>query len=159
MASALPSLVDFIKIDNMSKLYHTPEEWNAVGWDKLLKAGEHVKQWIDNSGVKGAKTEIIFDREQNLTPVIFVEVEGQVDETYLFYGHFDKQPPFVGWSEGLGAYQPVLYPNAENPEKLYGRGGADDGYSAYGSILAIKALQDQGIPTPRKALLTQGACC
>jgi hypothetical protein len=62
MQSALPSLVEFIRIDNMSKLFHTAEEWNSVGWDKLLKAGHHVKQWIDSSGVKGAKTEIIFDK-------------------------------------------------------------------------------------------------
>ena len=53
----------------------------------------------------------------------------------------------------MGAYKPVFTPNAENPEKLYGRGGADDGYSAYGSILAVKALQDQGIPTPSTYLL------
>lgn len=45
----------------------------------------------------------------------------------------------------------MLYPDEKNPEKLYGRGGADDGYSTYGSILAIKALQEQGIPTPSKA--------
>ncbi len=53
----------------------------------------------------------------------------------------------------MGAYKPVFTPNAENPEKLYGRGGADDGYSAYGSILAVKALQDQGIPTPSTYIL------
>lgn len=91
-----------------------------------------------------------------MTPLIFIEVDGQIDETYLFYGHFDKQPPFVGWSEGLGAYTPVLFPSKENPEKLYGRGGADDGYSAYGSVLAIKALQDQGIPHPRCVLIIEG---
>ena len=92
---------------------------------------------------------MISDREKDLTPLLFIEVEGQVDETFLFYGHYDKQPPFVGWNEGLSAYNPVLHPSAENPEKLYGRGGADDGYAAYGTILAIKALQEQGIPTPR----------
>lgn len=80
-------------------------------------------------------------------------MDGQIDETYLFYGHFDKQPPFVGWSEDLGAYKPVLKPNPENPEKLYGRGGADDGYSAFGSILAIKALQEQNIPHPRCVMI------
>lgn len=87
--------------------------------------------------------------------MIFIEVDGQVDETYLFYGHYDKQPPFTGWSPELGPYKPVLFPNETNPEKLYGRGGADDGYSAYGSILAIKALQDQGIPHPSKSFLMQ----
>lgn len=56
--------------------------------------------------------------------------------TVFFYGHFDKQPPFEGWLEGLGATKPVI-----KDEKLYGRGGADDGYSTYGTMLAIKAVQ------------------
>ena len=73
--------------------------------------------------------------------MIFIEVKGELEDTVLFYGHYDKQPPFMGWNEGLGPYTPVLHPSPENPEKLYGRGGADDGYSTYGTILAIKALQ------------------
>jgi len=44
----------------------------------------------------------------------------------------------------LGPTIPVI-----RDDKLYGRGGADDGYSTYGTILAIKALKDQGLPTPR----------
>jgi acetylornithine deacetylase/succinyl-diaminopimelate desuccinylase-like protein len=31
-------------------------------------------------------------------------------------------------------------------EKLYGRGGADDGYAIYGALTAILALHDQNIP-------------
>lgn len=54
----------------------------------------------------------------------------------MFYGHFDKQPPMVGWSEGRGPTTPVI-----EKDKLYGRGGADDGYSTYSSMLAVKAVQ------------------
>lgn len=90
-----------------------------------------------------------------MTPLIFIEIKGSIDETFLYYGHYDKQPPFTGWSEGLGAYEPVLKPSNEQPEKLYGRGGADDGYSTYGSMLAIKALQEQGIDTPRNLNVIQ----
>ena len=32
---------------------------------------------------------------------------------------------------------------------LYGRGGADDGYSAFAAFLAIKAAQKQGVKLPR----------
>lgn len=39
----------------------------------------------------------------------------------------------TGWNEGLSATKPVVV-----DDKLYGRGGADDGYSIYGSIAAIK---------------------
>lgn len=132
----------------MSKGFYTEPDWKSYGWAKGVQAANHVHQWIKNSGVKGLTSEIISNFQSNLTPIIYVEVQGDIDETYFFYGHFDKQPPFVGWSEGLGPYKPVLLPNEENPIKLYGRGGADDGYSSYGSILAIKALQEQGVPIP-----------
>lgn len=55
------------------------------------------------------------DKAKNLTPIIFVEIEGSIDETYFFYGHFDKQPPFVGWNEGFDPYIPTLTPSTENP--------------------------------------------
>jgi acetylornithine deacetylase/succinyl-diaminopimelate desuccinylase-like protein len=42
----------------------------------------------------------------------------------------------TGWNEGMGATIPVV-----KDGKLYGRGGADDGYSTYSTMLAIKALQ------------------
>ena len=45
-----------------------------------------------------------------------------------------------GWDEDKGATKPVIIDN-----KLYGRGGADDGYSTYSSLLAVKAVQKQGI--------------
>jgi acetylornithine deacetylase/succinyl-diaminopimelate desuccinylase-like protein len=50
------------------------------------------------------------------------------------YGHFDKQPHMTGWAEGLGPCLPVVKDN-----KLYGRGGADDGYSAFCAVLSVKA--------------------
>lgn len=61
----------------------------------------------------------------------------------MFYGHFDKQPHFEGWEEGLGPVTPVI-----KNGKLYGRGGADDGYATYSTILAIRAVQEQGIALP-----------
>ena len=33
--------------------------------------------------------------------------------------------------------------------KLYGRGGADDGYAAYAAIAAVQALKSQNVPHPR----------
>lgn len=62
----------------MSKAYHTEEEWNKFGWDKLAEAAEHIKKWVEKSGVKGATVELISDREKNLTPLIFIEVKGEV---------------------------------------------------------------------------------
>ena len=44
----------------------------------------------------------------------------------LLYGHLDKQPEMTGWGEGLGPWKPVI-----EGDKLYGRGGADDGYAIF----------------------------
>lgn len=96
----------------MSKGFYTPEEWKSFGWDKLMEAANHVHSWITNAGIKGLKAEIISNKSEDLTPIIFVEIDGDLPETYFFYGHFDKQPPFVGWNEGLGPYTPVLHPSA-----------------------------------------------
>jgi acetylornithine deacetylase/succinyl-diaminopimelate desuccinylase-like protein len=60
------------------------------------------------------------------------------------YGHLDKQPEFSGWRNDLGPWTPK-YENG----KLYGRGGADDGYAAYASVAAIQALKNQNTPHPR----------
>ena len=48
------------------------------------------------------------------------------DDTVLLYGHLDKQPEMTGWAEGMGPWMPVL-----KGDKLYGRGGADDGYAMF----------------------------
>jgi acetylornithine deacetylase/succinyl-diaminopimelate desuccinylase-like protein len=73
--------------------------------------------------------------EAGRTPTIFVEIGGSSEKTILMYGHFDKQPHMTGWTEGLSPIDPKIV-----DDKLYGRGGADDGYAAYSAILSIKAL-------------------
>jgi acetylornithine deacetylase/succinyl-diaminopimelate desuccinylase-like protein len=41
----------------------------------------------------------------------------------------------TGWLDGLSPIHPKII-----GDKLYGRGGADDGYAAFTAILSIKAL-------------------
>jgi len=62
----------------------------------------------------------------------------------LMYGHLDKQPEFSGWRHDLGPWTPKY-----EDGKLYGRGGADDGYAVYASIAAIAALKSQKLAHPR----------
>ena len=50
----------------------------------------------------------------------------------LLYGHLDKQPEMTGWRDGLGPWTPV-----REGDKLYGRGGADDGYAIFASLTAL----------------------
>jgi acetylornithine deacetylase/succinyl-diaminopimelate desuccinylase-like protein len=88
------------------------------------------------------KLEVI--RLEGRTPVLFFDVPGQGDDTVCFYGHLDKQPEMTGWRPGLGPWTPVI-----EQGRLYGRGGADDGYAVFAALSAIAALDAEGIARPR----------
>jgi acetylornithine deacetylase/succinyl-diaminopimelate desuccinylase-like protein len=100
--------------------------------------------------VAGLKIEV--QQLPGRTPLIFMEVEGDRKSTVLMYGHLDKQPAMVGWEEGLGPWAPVL-----RDGKLYGRGGADDGYAIFASVAAIRAVQEQRAPHARVVVIIE--CC
>jgi acetylornithine deacetylase/succinyl-diaminopimelate desuccinylase-like protein len=68
----------------------------------------------------------------------------------MMYGHLDKQPYGTGWEEGLHPTDPVIRDN-----HMYGRGSADDGYSAFACMLAVKSVQQQGGKHPRIALVLE----
>lgn len=142
----IPSLCDYIKIPNKSP--HFDKDWQAHGY--MDKAVEHIASWRATHAPQAMNLEIV--RLENRTPLIFIEVPGQIDETVLLYGHLDKQPEMTGWDDDLHPWLPVL-----KNGRLYGRGGADDGYSAYASLTAIRALEQQGLPYPRCVLIIE-AC-
>jgi acetylornithine deacetylase/succinyl-diaminopimelate desuccinylase-like protein len=144
--SILPCLCDYIRIPNKSPLFDP--EWAANG--HMDAAISLMESWCREQPVNGMKIEIV--RIDGRTPVLLVEVEGQGDDTVLLYGHLDKQPEFSGWSDGLSPWAPVI-----RDGKLYGRGGADDGYAVFASLTAIRALQEQGIPHARCVILIE-AC-
>ncbi|MBV8168091.1 MAG: M20/M25/M40 family metallo-hydrolase, partial [Alphaproteobacteria bacterium] len=72
--------------------------------------------------------------------------------TVLLYGHLDKQPEMVGWADGFGPWLPRL-----DGDKLYGRGGADDGYAMFGALTALAALRAQQVPHARCVIVIE-AC-
>ena len=144
--SIIPELIDYIRIPNKSPMFD--ENWEKNGYmDQVVK---QFVDWIDSQKVAGLSLEII--RLAGRTPLIYVEIDGQSDNTVLLYGHLDKQPEMTGWRDDLGPWQPVL-----EDDKLYGRGGADDGYAMFSSILAIKALQSQQLPHARCVIIIE-AC-
>jgi acetylornithine deacetylase/succinyl-diaminopimelate desuccinylase-like protein len=63
------------------------------------QAAELLADWCRAQPIKGMAVEIV--RLEGRTPVLFIEVAGQNEDTVLLYGHLDKQPEFTGWSEGL----------------------------------------------------------
>lgn len=144
--SIIPRLCDYIRIPNKSPLFDA--DWQAHG--HMDRAAELMAAWCREQPLKGLTVEIV--RAPGRTPVLFCEVPGQGIDTVLLYGHMDKQPEFTGWVDGLSPWEPVL-----RDGKLYGRGGADDGYAVFSSLTAIRLLQDQGIPHARCIVLIE-AC-
>ena len=145
-AEIVPSLEDYITIPALSPLFDP--EWQANG--HIDRAMDHIADWCAARNIEGMTWEIV--RLEGRTPLLYMEIPGATEETVLLYGHMDKQPPFTGWRDDLGPWKPVI-----EDGKLYGRGGADDGYAAYGSLAAIEALQRQGIPHPRCIVLIEGS--
>ncbi len=143
-------LTDYIAIPAKSPGFDP--EWAAHG--HLDTVVRNAANWIEAQRVDGLKLEIV--RLAGRTPVLFFEVaacNGKGDpaqrakssgQTILMYGHLDKQPEFTGWRNDLGPWTPKYLDG-----KLYGRGGADDGYAAYASVAAIQALKSQGVAHPR----------
>lgn len=145
-SSIVPTLEEYIRIPNQSPLFDP--DWKRNG--HMHKAVALARSWVESQQVRGLTIDVheIDDR----TPVIFMEIEGDASSTVLMYGHLDKQPAMVGWEEGLGPWTPVL-----RGEKLFGRGGADDGYAIFATIAAIKTLQQQNVPHSRIVVLIE--CC
>lgn len=141
----IPQLVEYIRIPNESPAFDP--KWAEHG--HMDRAVELIANWCKERPIEGLTLEII--RLEGRTPLIFMEVPGAIDNTVLLYGHMDKQPPMVGWDDDLGPWKPVI-----KDGKLYGRGGADDGYSAFASLTAIEALQREGMPHARCVILIEG---
>lgn len=142
----IPALQKYLTIPNQSPLYDP--NWSTNGYQN--QATELIANWIRRQNVPGLTLKV--ERLPGRTPLLFVEIPGDARETVLLYGHLDKQPPMDGWHEGLGPWTPVL-----KDGRLYGRGGADDGYSAFASLTAIQALKQQGIPHARCVIIIE-AC-
>jgi acetylornithine deacetylase/succinyl-diaminopimelate desuccinylase-like protein len=144
--SILPSLAEYIQIPNKSPLFD--ENWEAHGF--MDAAVALMLEWVQAQDIAGLECQV--HRLPGRTPTILLTVQGQIDETVMIYGHLDKQPEFTGWDDGLAPFKPVF-----RDDKLYGRGGADDGYAIYSAIAAIKSLQNQGVPHPRTLILIEAS--
>ena len=138
-------LSDYIAIPAKSPMFDA--DWAAHGY--LETVVRNTASWIESQKVPGLTLEVV--RLPGRTPVLLFEVDatrsseaGASNQTVLMYGHLDKQPEFSGWRKDLGPWTPKY-----EDGKLYGRGGADDGYAAYAAIAAIQALKDQKVAHPR----------
>ncbi len=145
-SSIIPELIEYIRIPNKSPAFDP--DWLENGY--MNQVVTQFCSWCKNQSIKGLTLNI--KQLPNRTPLIYMEIPGDIDNTILLYGHLDKQPEMSGWRDGLGPWQPKL-----EGDKLYGRGGADDGYATFASLLAIKVLQEQEIPHARCVVIIE-AC-
>jgi acetylornithine deacetylase/succinyl-diaminopimelate desuccinylase-like protein len=146
----LPLLVDYIRIPNKSPDFD--RDWAAHGY--MDQAVDLLAGWARRkiADFAGATLEVL--RLPGRTPLILVDIPGTGNstESVLLYGHLDKQPEMVGWAEGFGPWIPV-----REGDKLYGRGGADDGYAIFAALSSIAALRAQGIAHARAVVLIEAS--
>jgi acetylornithine deacetylase/succinyl-diaminopimelate desuccinylase-like protein len=134
-------ITDYIAIPAKSPGFD--KDWAQHGY--LETVLRNAAAWVEAQKVEGLTLEIV--RLPGRTPVLFFEIAATrpaAGPTVLMYGHLDKQPEFTGWRNDLGPWTPKY-----EDGKLYGRGGADDGYAVYASIAAVQALKAQKVPHPR----------
>ena len=145
-ADLVAQLKNYIAIPAKSPMFDA--DWAQHGLIDTVV--QNAFEWVQAQKVDGLKLEII--RLPGRTPVLFFEVPASAgnteqtvsNQTVLMYGHLDKQPEFTGWRNDLGPWTPKY-----EDGKLYGRGGADDGYAIYAAITAIQALKTQQVAHPR----------
>jgi acetylornithine deacetylase/succinyl-diaminopimelate desuccinylase-like protein len=148
--AVLPTLTEYIRIPNVSKAFDSA--WAEHGY--MEQAVTMIRDWCAARPIDGLTVGV--HRLPGLTPVIICEVPASdpslADRTVLLYGHLDKQPEMAGWRAGLGPWTPVL-----EGDRLYGRGGADDGYAAFAALTAIECAQATGLPHARLVVLIEAS--
>jgi len=146
----LPALHEYIAIPAKSPLFEP--DWAALG--HIDRAVREAAAWVERQAagkLRALTLEVV--RIPGRTPVLFLELpatRAEHRDTVLLYGHMDKQPEFSGWRNDLGPWSPKLVDG-----KLYGRGGADDGYAVHASVSALLALDQANLPRPRCVVLIE----
>ena len=146
----IPQLVEYIRIPNKSPMFDP--DWAKHGY--MEDAVTLMMRWAKLQPITGMHIECL--RLKGRTPLIYIDIPATSKNTgkdcILLYGHLDKQPEMTGWDDDLDPWKPVI-----KNDRLYGRGGADDGYAIFGSLAAIQALQEQGVPHARCIVIIE-AC-
>ncbi|MFT7599633.1 MAG: acetylornithine deacetylase/succinyl-diaminopimelate desuccinylase-like protein [Acidimicrobiales bacterium] len=155
----VPELERYIAIPALSPAFDPG--WADAG--HIQAAVDQIVGWILSRPIAGLS--VVVQELPGLTPLIVVEVDafgltaspdrapdGPDASTVVLYGHLDKQPEMTGWRDGLGPWTPV-----RDGDRLYGRGGADDGYAAFASLTAIEAVQVSGGSHSRCILLIEAS--
>lgn len=135
----VPQLHRYIEIPALSPSFDA--DWEQSG--HIADAVALIRDWIEAQPVEGMTVSV--EHLPGRTPLVVAEIDpfgpaGRTPgSTTVLYGHLDKQPEMEGWRADLGPWKPV-----REGDRLYGRGGADDGYAAFASLAAVEAVQAAG---------------
>lgn len=150
----IPQLEEYITIPALSPAFDP--DWASNG--HIDRAADQIESWIRARPVQGMSV----SRQQidGRTPLVVARIDafgpdaptGLDAPTTVLYGHLDKQPEMTGWRDDLGPWTPV-----REGDRLYGRGGADDGYAAFASLAAIEAVQASGGSHPPLVVLIEAS--
>lgn len=146
-AHVMPALLDYIAIPCESPAFDPG--WAVTG--HMERAVALMTDWARSylADVPGVRIDVL--RAPERTPLLLIDVPGD-GEPVLVYGHLDKQPPMDGWTHGRSAWSPVL-----EEDRLYGRGGADDGYALFSALVALRAVREQNARHPRLLVLIEAS--
>jgi acetylornithine deacetylase/succinyl-diaminopimelate desuccinylase-like protein len=146
----VPILSDYIRIPNKSPAFDP--DWEKHG--HMERAVELFAAWGRKKIEAFPKASLDVVRLPGRTPLIFIEIPGSKagrdGGTVLMYGHLDKQPEMKGWT--TGPWEPVI-----KDGRLYGRGGADDGYALFAALSALLSLKEQGVDHARTVILIEAS--
>ncbi|MEL6980798.1 MAG: M20/M25/M40 family metallo-hydrolase, partial [Actinomycetota bacterium] len=150
----IPQLEEYITIPALSPAFDP--DWAANG--HIGQATDQIENWIRSRPVEGMT---VWRQEiEGRTPLVVARIDAFGPDadtaadapTTVLYGHLDKQPEMTGWRDDLGPWTPV-----REGDRLYGRGGADDGYAAFASLAAIEAVQASGGNHPPLVVLIEAS--
>lgn len=142
----IPVLKEYVSIPNKSPMFD--KEWKKNGY--MDQAMQLIIKWCKQQKIANMHFELL--ETPGRTPLLFIDIPGQSNDTILLYGHMDKQPEMSGWDADLGPWKAVI-----KDDKLYGRGAADDGYATFCALTAIETLQRLKIPHARCVVIIE-AC-
>src|SRR3569833_1503637 len=147
-ADIVPTLERYIRIPNKSPAFDP--DWEKNG--HMEAAVDMFAAWAREKLTAFDKATLDIARIPGRTPLIFIEIPGRGRDhgTVLMYGHLDKQPEMKGWT--TGPWEPVI-----KDGRLYGRGGADDGYALFAALSALLVLKEQGVDHSRTVIIIEAS--
>jgi acetylornithine deacetylase/succinyl-diaminopimelate desuccinylase-like protein len=142
----LELLRNYLAIRNVSPQFDS--EWETRG--AMDQAVDLYVAYAKEEGKHIHGFEIKVIREEGRTPLIIITAEGTKEGNTLMYGHLDKQPECGEWDAETPPWQATV-----KDGRLYGRGGADDGYAMPAALTSIRMLDEKGIARPRCTIIIE----